>query len=739
MNTGLTTRYRWAFAAVLLITVGLLTGSALLQPVPKKPNPEAANDETWASPDYLQWLEKQSLLEQSRRLSTIVSGRGMQWQRQYAEPQPEAIVQKASVWVLGYPGSVITRPGESVIATWADQELWKAFDEIGIRLLHTGPVKRSGGIVGKKFTPTIDGWFDRISLDIDPELGTEDEYRAMVKAASDHKALIAGDLVPLHTGKGADFLLALRAYRDYPGMYTLVEIDQKDWGLLPEVKSPWASELLSDEVAEQLMKRGYIPGRIDSCDADPKVRKSSGWSATGTVVGEGGKSRRWVYLHYFKPGQPTLNWLDPTNAAQRALAGDIVRTIPDLGARVVRLDAVPFLGIERQPGTLQTQHYQHPLSILGTNQLAFLTRKLGGWSFQELNVPLKQLKAFMKEGPDLTYNFVTRAEGLHALLMGDADLLREAYRYLLQNEVPLLRLVHDLQNHDELTFQLVPLGDRGDENFQFRGKTVKGKAVREQVLMEMRTKASGQAAPYNLLYRPEKDGLATTFPGFIAAALKVQDLDNLTDEHKALIQRGHLLLTWANAMQPGVFSLSSWDLVGALPLDRKLVEDRMNDGDVRWVNRGGVDLMGVNPRAKASSYGLPRARTLYGSLPEQLKNQNSYVSQLKRLLAARKKYRIAEGELVAVLPVKNTALCVLVMRLPGKPQLAVTALNFGREPLREALDLSQVPGVLATELAGRPAIDVLTEKATGQIDPAGKLQIEPDGWVGKTVLLELAK
>ena len=98
-----------------------------------------------------------------RAVARAVAGSAVQWRRPYAEPQPREAVAAASVWVLGYPGSVITRPGESVIATWADPELWDAFEEIGIDLLHTGPVKRSGGIRGREYTPTIDGWFDRIS------------------------------------------------------------------------------------------------------------------------------------------------------------------------------------------------------------------------------------------------------------------------------------------------------------------------------------------------------------------------------------------------------------------------------------------------------------------------------------------------------------------------------------------------------------------------------------------------
>src|SRR5205814_9108675 len=141
--------------------------------------------------------------------------------------------------------------------------------------------------------------------------------------------------------------------------------------------------------------------------------------------------RGWVYLRYPRPGQPALNWLDRSGGAQRLAAGDIVNTVQVLGAKVVRLDAVPFLGIEPKPGSTTSLHYQHPLAVHGTNYVAFLTRKMGGWSFQELNVSLKELKPFLEHGPDLSYDFVTRAQMVHALLTRDAGLLRQAYGFLL--------------------------------------------------------------------------------------------------------------------------------------------------------------------------------------------------------------------------------------------------------------------------------------------------------------------
>ena len=65
----------------------------------------------------------------------------------------------------------------------------------------------------------------------------------------------------------------------------------------------------------------------------------------------------------------------------------------------------------------------------GANSLAFLIRKLGGHSFHELNIPLRELKAYTEHGPDLSYDFFTRAQCVHALLTQDAnDHSQERYR-----------------------------------------------------------------------------------------------------------------------------------------------------------------------------------------------------------------------------------------------------------------------------------------------------------------------
>src|SRR5204863_457333 len=86
--------------------------------------------------------------------------------------------------------------------------------------------------------------------------------------------------------------------------------------------SPGTSVILTPAAVDALQKKGYIVGQLHSgIFYEPGV-KDTDWSATDVVRGADGVERRWVYLHYFKQGQPTLNWLDPSFAAERLVIGD---------------------------------------------------------------------------------------------------------------------------------------------------------------------------------------------------------------------------------------------------------------------------------------------------------------------------------------------------------------------------------------------------------------------------------
>ena len=443
------------------------------------------------SEDYIQWLESRSMLHQAEELSDLVAGKSLQWRNAYGRPRPEDFIRAASVWFTSYPKAIISQPGRSVVQTLGSEELLSTFQDIGIEGIHTGPMRRAGGITGREYTPSIDGLFDRIELTIDPPFGTDDEYVQMTRTAKQFDVAIIGDLIPAHTGKGADFRLAERAYRNYEGLYTMIEIPEEDWELLGSVPEGKDSVNLSQETVQLLEDKGYIPGPTECVIFHDPGIKDTNWSATAAVTGVDGRDRRWVYLHVFKDGQPSLNWLDPTLNAQRIVMADVVHALLVLGASGLRLDASPLLGIETRPGLDKAWVEGHPLAEGSSNLIAMMIRKLGGYSFQELNQPLENLKSFTTWGPDLSYDFFTRPPYLYAMAVGDAGPLRLMLRLIQKEEVDLGILVHALQNHDELMFNLTHLRKHGDEKFSVNGGETLGKTIYDRMYQQTKEKILG--------------------------------------------------------------------------------------------------------------------------------------------------------------------------------------------------------------------------------------------------------
>ncbi len=677
------------------------------------------------STETIEWLLDHAMLRRGAQIAAEFSGSGAQWQRPYAVEQPRVAAAMASAWLTVYPSSIITRPGESVLSTLGDESLWRTLAEIGIDGLHTGPMKRSGGISGQVFTPTIDGHFDRIMMEIDPDFGTLDEYLNMSRNAGKNGAVLIGDIVPGHTGKGADFRLAERGYADYPGIYHMVEIDEADWALLPPVAAGHDSVNLSADVVDALHEKGYIVGQLSRVIFYEPGVKETNWSATDVVTGVDRVKRRWVYLHYFKEGQPSLNWLDPSFAAQRLVIGDALHSLGTLGVGMLRLDANGFLGVEARPdGPAWSEG--HPLSINGNQLIAGMVRKAGGFTFQELNLTVDDIAAMSQGGADLSYDFIMRPAYQHALVTGDTEFLRLMQRTMHEHDIDPASLIHALQNHDELTLELVHFWTlHKDQRYRFQDQEMAGSEVRDRVRTAMYANLTGEHRPYN--QRFTTNGIASTTTSVIAAALGYDDLSELTDEQVECIKQAHLLLVMYNAFQPGVFALSGWDLVGALPLPLERVRHLTADGDTRWINRGGYDLMGIVPDAEFAPSGLPKAEALYGSIPQQLADPDSFASQLQRLLVIRKQVRLYAARQVDVPDVTSPGLLVLVHELPDNSGLQVTALNFGEQPVEEEIVLKNARAWQVT--------DMFAEKACGTVDGDGRLTVALAGREGKSLLL----
>jgi trehalose synthase len=454
--------------------------------------------------------------------------------------------------------------------------------------------------------------------------------------------------------------------------------------------------------------------------------KESDWSATDVVRGADGMDRRWVYLHYFKQGQPTLNWLDPSFAAERLVIGDAVHEMGVLGDGGLRLDANGLLGIERTAdGRVWSEG--HPLSVTANQLIADMVRKLGGFTFQELALPLDNLREMTSGGPDLSYDFYTRPAYDHALLTGDAEFLRLVHKQLADYNVDTAGLIHALQNHDEMTMGIGHFVAHGQDLFPFRGGQESGKQVRDTVRSEMYARLIGDNAPYNLKFG---EGVASTTATIITATLGIKDISKLSAAQIEKIKRLHLLLAFYNAFQPGVFALSGWDLVGTLTLPADLVRDRLADGDTRWINRGAYDLIGADSKATKSSAGLPRAVALYGPLPKQLEQRDSFASQLARMLKVRADMKLYAARLAELPKVRTKSLLVLVYELPDNAGLEITAINFGNQPIDEML-------VVQTASVDARVTDALDPKSPVlEVGEGHSLRMKLDAYAYKSLLIK---
>jgi trehalose synthase len=682
---------------------------------------------TGDNPAYVSWLLAQSMLADANDISQQFSGQGSMWQNPFANPNPRGAVTSASVWFTAYPLSLITRPDESFLKALADDEMWQAFSEIGIEGIHTGPVKRAGGISGWEYTPSVDGHFDRISTQIDPAFGTEDEFRKMCATANWYGGTIIDDVVPGHTGKGADFRLAEMKYADYPGIYHMVEIDPRDWHELPATPPGVDSVNIDAATEEWLDKAGYIIGKLQRVIFYAEGVKETNWSVTRPVLGVDGVERRWVYLHYFKDGQPSINWLDPTFAGMRMVVGDALHSLTDLGTGALRLDANGFLGVEKSAAEGSPAWSEgHPLSEAANHLIASMVRKVGGFTFQELNLTIDDIRETGEAGADLSYDFINRPAYHHALATGDTEFLRLTLRTSIELGVDPASLVHALQNHDELTYELVhwSAGHR-DDVYTYRGEEITGEQLGESVRQDLLNQLTGPKAPYNQVFTT--NGIASTSATVVAAALGISDLDEIEDIDP--IRRAHLLLAMFNALQPGVFALSGWDMCGMLTLPEDEVAELLRGGDTRWIHRAGHDLMGVNEGATRSMAGMPRGRSLYGSIPEQLADETSFLRQLQAILRVRSHYGVATSRQVDIPEVSHRGMLVMVHQLDDPSQHQLTLLNFSGEDIAGTVRSEHLP-------PGSHVMDMFTGKTVGTVDDLHSFAVEMPRHHGMSLLVE---
>ena len=160
----------------------------------------------------------------------------------------------------------------------------------------------------------------------------------------------------------------------------------------------------------------------------------------------------------------------------------------------------------------------HPLSEAANHVIASMVRKLGGFTFQELNLAIDDIRQIGEAGADLSYDFINRPAYQHALATADTEFLRLTLRTTLELGVDPASLVHALQNHDELTYELVHWSTAHRHDiYTYKGDDVTGEQLGDTIRHELTQALTGANAPYNLVFTT--NGIACTTATVVTAAL----------------------------------------------------------------------------------------------------------------------------------------------------------------------------------------------------------------------------
>lgn len=664
-----------------------------------------------ADPAYLQYLERQSMLAKSSEMAKVVSGSELAWQA--GAGSPEKLLDHADIWLQIHPLTMLTSSRSTVFSQLAGSSTMPVMREIGAKGLYVAPIQSNGALWAEN-SPSVNTGDDVVQYDFSRIAGDEQQYRRLMSSLIDSHALLGSDLVPAATGIGPDFFLAARNVREYPGVYCMVEIPKTLWKLLPDVTSEWGHAALGQAQVAALNREGLLPRAMR--DEASSLMRMGGWAATGVVRGVDGNNYRWVYRYYQSPEFAVLNWEDPSQSAHRILSGSAVRQVGLQGQAFVGLRFEAFQGLEAAPDGANANSFSVEPARTASATMSREIRRYGGWSWvRDNDLPLNAVRDYLAAGVDFVFDSVFSPAGEHALLTGDASFARFMADEALRLNIDTRRLVHVMPAQDGINYSLPYLGYLAAEAGGSRAAS-----FRSSVQGAMRAKAA-QISPVPV----QDDCLYTTAAGLAALALNVP---SATEAQKRVqdIEKGHSLLIFFKAMQPGVMMLAGQDLSGVLPLEAASLSGLTAGKSVANASKGTYGLSSSANSLVVSNLGMPRAPQLYAPPDMQVHQRDSFLKRIGSFLKLRGETGIAKGQLVARPATKGDGSIALLSRLPGNAWL-LTVCNFSRASVTENITLSDVPGA---------AISRVTPVATGGSHSiSGKnVSIRLGPWEGRALL-----
>ena len=132
--------------------------------------------------------------------------------------------------------------------------------------------------------------------------------------------------------------------------------------------------------------------------------------------------------------------------------------------------------------------------------------------------------------------------------------------------------------------------------------------------------------------------------------------------------------------------------------------------------------------AAASSSGMPKAKALYGTLPEQLSDEASFASSLKRILAVRSRYAIDTAYQIDIPEPDHKEVLIMVHRKTADGPIQATVLNFSGKKLRTSVSSSHFP-------IGALVIDMFSTQEVGTVGRKHQIMVTLGAYEGASLLI----
>jgi hypothetical protein len=608
-----------------------------------------------ANPAYLQWLERQSMLNSAMRLTSGISGSPVLWRNSAVASRANTLLEAAPNWLDLNPHLHVFK--RNLFGDVGSSDFFDFLTSMGVSGIYVSPGGERADIwTTAKTTSKRDVYGpwqagDNVaSLLFDHSLGAEEEYEKLLENLEGHRMQLGGDILPAATGLGPDFMLQARQASRFDGIYAMTPVPQKYWNLLPDSNSDWDCKPLSDEMARNLADAGLLPSTLTR---DRLVWTSpGGWAATGEVHGADGQARRWLYRYAGHVFRPVLLWQDPSGNARRIFSASAIQ---HTGLRRQALAGVrlePLMGFDVDSGThVDSVPYRGQWEGLtpGPEALKGMAQEIhryGGWSMQADVLPLSLTRDVLADAADFARDAATWPAVVYALLSGDVGPLTTLLRGALAAGIEQGRLVRGL--HEGLYVDWRPFLDMPGGMDMIR---------KAQYLLGGAAGAMGsRISAASLASRVLRAG----------ADSPLRESDG-----QALRQACFTLLSWRMGL-PGLVFVSPQDLTGMLSSESP-DQDAPADAMPLW---GG-----------ASPSSTRRKNFVFGDMQSQQADSASFLRLVGTLLQARRQSGLYKGDLEAV--TRGPAGCLAVVsRLPDKGRW-VLASNFTRERQNFSLRLSQ--------------------------------------------------